>query len=83
MGQRLMAEDYPDQLARLRLMATDDKWDLSDNDRAAIKAVLAEREALTTLAHAARMLVGHPEMEYYRTRCAEALRRWEEKEWRK
>lgn len=44
-------EDFADQLARLRMMAKgDDKWDLSDNDRAAIQAVLDERDTLANLA---------------------------------
>lgn len=31
-----MSESVRDQIERLRLMATSDKWDLSPNDRAAI-----------------------------------------------
>lgn len=38
------AESFDDQLARVNLMTREDsKWDLSDNDRDAIKAVLADR----------------------------------------
>jgi hypothetical protein len=38
-----MAESYEDQLARVRAMATGaGTWDLSDNDLAALRAVLAE-----------------------------------------
>lgn len=42
-------EEKTDQLARLALMADEkrgSKWDLSDNDRAAIEMVLEERDAL-------------------------------------
>jgi len=36
-----MSESWPDQIARLRLMAAGDgDWDLSPNDRAAIQAAL-------------------------------------------
>jgi hypothetical protein len=42
-----MSECYPDQLARVRLMAQDDAaWDLSDKDLAALQAVLADYDAL-------------------------------------
>lgn len=40
-----MAESWEDQKARVGLMATDGKWDLSDNDRAAVKAVLQRLDA--------------------------------------
>jgi hypothetical protein len=51
-------ENYDDQLSRLNLMADDDgtSWDLSENDQAAISAVIdklssveAERDALAAL----------------------------------
>lgn len=47
-----MSESYEEQLNRLNLMADDDgtTWDLSDNDQAAISAILDrldELEALT------------------------------------
>lgn len=39
-----MAETYSEQLGRLRLMseADENEWDLSENDQAAIKAVLSK-----------------------------------------
>lgn len=41
-----MAESWKDQLSRVRMMANGDpKWDLSDNDIAAIKAVLDRVES--------------------------------------
>jgi hypothetical protein len=45
------AESFADQLGRLELMADPDdaKWDLSDNDRAAIRALLKRRERLEEL----------------------------------
>jgi hypothetical protein len=41
-------ESFREQLRRLEEMAEDDgeTWDLSDNDQAAIRAVLAERDIL-------------------------------------
>lgn len=40
-------ESLSDQLSRVRLMTTgDETWDLSDNDLAALGAVLATRQAL-------------------------------------
>lgn len=35
-----MAESFTEQLSRVRLMTGADTWDLSDNDRAALSAVL-------------------------------------------
>ena len=52
-----MSETFDDQIDRLRLMARGNpKWDLSDNDRAAIKAALDRIEELergTTIAFGA------------------------------
>jgi hypothetical protein len=45
---RAASETFEEQLDRLNLMADgDSQWDLSDNDRAAIKAVLVKLEAKT------------------------------------
>jgi len=43
-----MSESYSEQLSRVRLMATDreGQWDLSDNDCAALSAVLSRLEFL-------------------------------------
>lgn len=42
-----MAETWNEQLSRVRLMADDcDTWDLSDNDIAALRAVLERLDAL-------------------------------------
>lgn len=43
-----MAETYIDQVSRVRLMARDESgtWDLSDNDQAALRAVLARLDHL-------------------------------------
>jgi hypothetical protein len=42
-----MSETFQEQLARVEMMAEGhDTWDLSDNDTAALKAVLAERSDL-------------------------------------
>ena len=35
-----MAESWADQVARLESMSRDEKWDLSENDRAAIRPAL-------------------------------------------
>lgn len=40
-------ETYDEQIARVEMMAAgDNKWDLSDNDLAALRAVLKERAEL-------------------------------------
>lgn len=41
-------EDFRDQLSRVQMMAEDpgETWDLSDNDQAALKAVLADRQRI-------------------------------------
>lgn len=41
-------ETFTEQLSRVRMMSEDDglTWDLSDNDQAALKAVLAENTRL-------------------------------------
>lgn len=42
-----MPESFEDQLSRVRLMSEGDPtWDLSPNDQAALKAVLAQLETL-------------------------------------
>lgn len=43
-----MPESLEEQARRLELMAEDDgsEWDLSDNDRAAIRAVVADYKAM-------------------------------------
>lgn len=52
-----MAESFDDQVSRVELMSTGDPtWDLSPNDLAALKAVLADRERLRKLVE--RAVVG-------------------------
>ena len=41
------AEPFAEQLSRVESMTDDEDWDLSDNDRAALKAILRERSTLT------------------------------------
>ena len=44
-----MSETFAEQIERLELMADGDpQWDLSDNDRAAIRALLENYRASTT-----------------------------------
>lgn len=46
-----MSETFREQLSRVEQMAADDNcetWDLSDNDQAALKAVLADRQRMAT-----------------------------------
>jgi hypothetical protein len=47
-SSRTKAETFREQLARVEQMAEDsgETWDLSDNDTAALKAVLADRQRM-------------------------------------
>lgn len=49
-----MAESFEDQLSRVEQMATGDPtWDLSDNDIAALQAVLSDRRKLLMITKSA------------------------------
>lgn len=55
-----MSESFQDQLSRLECMADDDTgmtWDLSDNDRAAISAVLTALTAANAIIATAQRLL--------------------------
>jgi hypothetical protein len=55
----LTDETIQEQISRVRMMAEDDgeTWDLSDNDKAALKAVLRENDHLKNeIAHLERVL---------------------------